>query len=119
INMHNMIPPFSLSQCLGMSAILRVLPTALIFSFLTVSAAVSFAEEPVYVDVKSGKKLIWPTIQGGSYQVQWSADPEDEGSWTDLGDPRNGDGNTASLVEFIPQNARFYRVVEVLPATAA
>ena len=59
--------------------------------------------------VSSGQiQIRWQTVAGKSYTVQYSTNLT---AWNDLGDPVQGDGSIASVIDTTPiANRRFYRI---------
>ncbi|MCP5528140.1 MAG: right-handed parallel beta-helix repeat-containing protein [Verrucomicrobiales bacterium] len=64
-------------------------------------------ETPVELDIRRGVQIQWPTKSGRMYQLQGSVDLE---SWSDIGDPVEGDGQPAA--QFLESSGvqRFYRL---------
>lgn len=67
--------------------------------------------------IQPGVELSWPTSTNNTYRPQWSL-PPGAGPWTDLTATSPGSGTTNTFFDAVPNGARQYQVLEIVPATA-
>ncbi|MDB6067602.1 MAG: hypothetical protein JWR26_3810 [Pedosphaera sp.] len=69
-----------------------------------------------FLNIHTGVQLGWPTSTNNSYRPQWLSSPA--GPWTDLAATIPGNGTTNSLYDPVPNGARSYQILEIVPGIA-
>jgi beta-glucanase (GH16 family) len=94
----------------------QALPIHIASAILLAIISTSSGGAPVQLNIQPGVQLSWPTPNTtNTYHLQWS--PTSGGAWNDLGAAVAGNGSTNTVFDPVPNGARKYQNMEIIPGT--